>query len=62
MTMGPLNYSSPMHEGRAKAREKTKRERAADILNEGRRLEREALAEEQRDAALVAEYGPKVQD
>lgn len=53
-----LNYDSPMHKGRAK--QKTKREQAADHLNEGRRLAREALAEENAEAALTAEYGPVI--
>jgi len=41
-------------------REKSKREQAADLLNAGRRLAREALAEEQRESALDAEYGPRL--
>ncbi len=51
-----------MYEGRDKQRQKTKRERAADHFNEGRRLAREALKEEHEDAALIAEYGPKVRE
>jgi hypothetical protein len=51
---------NPMYSGRAKRMEKSKREQAADLLNAGRKLAREALEEEAKEAALLTEYGPKV--
>ena len=53
-----LEYTSPMYQARER-KQKTKREQAADLINEGRRLAREALDEENLEAAMVAEYGPR---
>ena len=50
-----LHYTSSMYRGRA---QKSKREQAADHFNEGRRLAKEALAEENIEIALTNEYGP----
>lgn len=62
MNIRHLEYESPMYAGRAKQQQKTKREQAADLINAGRKLAREALDEENRDTALIAEYGPRIKD
>ena len=59
MTEPRLDYDSPMYKGREK--QKTKREQAADLINAGRKLARDALAEENREMELDREYGPKNQ-
>lgn len=56
MNWGPIDYESPMY----MAREKSKREQAADLINAGRKLAREALEEERIESLLAAEYGPRV--
>lgn len=59
MAANSLGYHSAMMNGRAKAIEKTKREQAADLFNEARKLAREALDEENKEAELRNEYGPR---
>ena len=61
MAIGRLEYDNGLY--RAKARNKsyqTKRESAADLIEQGERLAREAADEERRAAELDAEYGPEV--
>jgi hypothetical protein len=64
MTVGLLNYDNGMYRARERPREapRTKRKRAAELVSEGRRLRREALEDEKREAALTAEYGPPIRD
>jgi hypothetical protein len=60
MTINEIEYASAMYRCRMPAPQKSKRERAADLIDEGRRLALEALDEEDRELALDAEYGPKI--
>lgn len=66
MTSENLEYHSAMGRGAALARQaqpKSKREQAADKFNEARKLAREALEEENREAEakrVEAEYGPRL--
>ncbi len=61
-----FNYTNGIYAGRGGATssaQKTKREQAADLFNAGRKLAREALAEENaqaEQAELDAEYGPYI--
>jgi hypothetical protein len=54
-----LTYNSAMYRGREK-QQKSKRDMAASLLQEGHRLARELREEEDREAVLASEYGPKV--
>lgn len=56
MTIHYINYDSPAY----RVRPMTKRERAAEAIEEGNRLLREIAEEEAREAALDAEYGPRL--
>ena len=56
MTIQPVDYDSPTYRGR----EKSKRQRAALAIAEARRLTRELRKERALEAALDAEYGPRL--
>lgn len=56
MTLERVNYDSPTY----RARSKTKRERAMEAIEDGNRMLREIAEEEAREAALDAEYGPRL--
>lgn len=58
MAYDTLSYGAGLY-GRREKTYKSKRQQAADLINEGRKLAREALAEENLEQALDAEYGPK---
>jgi hypothetical protein len=70
MAYDQFEYENGLSKAAAEARQnrpKSKREQAADKFNEGRKLAREALEEENRAAearrvevAMEAEYGPKL--
>lgn len=69
MTIGLMGYENGLQRAaeRERARRKTKREEAADMFNAARKLAREALEEENREAEqkrlveqMAAEYGPMV--
>lgn len=62
MTVSAMQYENGMYRARPvrQAEQKSKREQDADLINAGRKLAREALDEENREMALDAEYGPKI--
>jgi hypothetical protein len=70
LTILDLEYGNGLQHAAERARKdrpKSKREQAADKFNEARKLAREALEEESAaieasklEAAMVAEYGPRL--
>jgi hypothetical protein len=57
MNFGPIEYDNPMYRARVgRAIEKS----AADLINQGRKLAREAREEARIESLLAAEYGPRV--